>query len=180
MCSTKEPTTRLLSSTIAVANRINCIWSDLILIPLSSYRWLTLLTQTGTKTPTGVRCLANGQHLSPSTSPFCFPYFLLVTVYLFLFDLPRFLPSLWGSLAVPPFSGNGLAPRGSHVATVRFLVAQADEIAPRQKSVASSSSKKRLVTSQLAETEKGTRTIPCRFEYPEWRHSWRNLWATLQ
>ena len=54
-------------------------------------------------------------------SLFCFPYFPLVTLYLFLFDFPLPLPfSFRVLLLLPPLSGNGLAPRYSHVATVPF------------------------------------------------------------
>ena len=45
----------------------------------------------------GIRCLVKlATNLSPSTPPFCFPYFPLVTLYLFLFDFLLSLPFPFG------------------------------------------------------------------------------------
>ena len=94
---------------------------------VSSCRWLTPLAQAGMKTPTGVPCLAKlAIYLSPSTSLSLFPPLSFIPLsfsylYRLLFDFVfapfpflSFAEAL-GFLTCSPFSGNGLAPRSSHM-----------------------------------------------------------------
>ena len=143
-------------------------------VPFSYCRRLTPLAQAGMETPTGVCCLAKlATNLSPSTSPVC--SLTLLQLYftsrtLWLSPFASFL--LWDSLAVPPFFGNGLAPRSSHVASP-CIAAQADSSARAVAVVGewqSGRSSMWLVTSEtprVMQTAKGTRTMPYRPEYPE-------------
>ena len=92
---------------------------------VSSCRRLTPLARAGMEAPTGAHCLAKlATNTSPSTSPSLFPplsfiplsfsYFVSLSLCLYSF----FFLFLWDSATYSPFSGNGLAPRSSHIAVV--------------------------------------------------------------